>query len=300
MTPVPSKIIYQAISLYRGNFIQFFSLSLRSAVWAFVSVTSFLIIIVCLFLQAPVFEFLAQLSIQIPEEARYAAVWIVSIFLTLVLFVFASAQVHLKTALIGRLAYQCLIQEPESLAPISDLVKMRFWHFWMAEIYIGIIFAAVNRGINKWIPDPIWSMLIETLASTFIAGQYFLTSMLISVDLYTARQAWKNSEKQFGAYPIEISAILILTWLMTMPLYLLAFSPVITIAISEWNSSSEAGGLAQMFASATHIVQALALSSVLATVLHALVVPLWQSIKAVLYQAVNTRSILVENRETGN
>jgi hypothetical protein len=290
MAPVPSKIIYQAIALYRGNFIQFFWLSLRSAMWAFVAVASFVISIAGLF-SWPIFEFTAPPSPPISEDARYLVVLIVSVILTFVLFVFASAQVELKTALIGRLAYQHLIAQPESLAPIADVVKARFWHFWMAEVYIGVILTAMNRLIDRWVPDAIWSILLETFIYILISGQYFLTSMLISVDLDTARQAWRNSKKQFDAYPIEICAVLVFTWLMTLPLYLLALAPVIAIVNAEWNSFAETADFAQMFTAITHIVQAGGLSIVLTMILHALIIPLWQSIKAVLYQVVNTRSV---------
>jgi hypothetical protein len=289
MAPVPSKIIYQAIALYRGNFTLFFLLSLRSTLWAFISVASLATIVVSLFLQEPIVGLLAQLSIKIPEYSQYSLIFIIiSTVLSIALCIFASAQVQLKTALIGLLAYQSLTGQHKSLTPITEVIRMRFWHFWMAEIYIGIILGAVNRLIDRWISDPIWSSLIELLTYTLITGQYFLTSMLISVDLDTARQAWKGSKKQFESYPIEICATLILTWLMTVPLYLLAFSPAIAVLMAEWSNFE--GDLTQIFTSGFHLLQALGLSIVLATALHALVIPLWQSIKAVLYSVVNTRS----------
>jgi hypothetical protein len=182
-----------------------------------------------------------------------------------------------------------VIDRSEQLVPVPEVLRTRFWHFWLAEIYISIVTGGVNRLIDRFIPDSNWSLLIQILAGITITGQYFLTSMLIAVDRHTVRQALKDSRKQFEAYLVEICGIIIIAWLMTVPLYLLAFSPAIFFGMAEWNNSNSEN--ADMFASLVRVIQSVGISIVLATAIHALIVPLWQSIKAVLYGVINGRSL---------
>ncbi len=291
MTPSPLQVIYKAIALYRQNFLRFFMMSLGSTLWFLVSIASLFTIVVSLFLQEPVFEFLAQLSIKVPATSRTPIVSLISIGLTVILFVFGSARSQYQTDIIGRLAYQNLVPDRSKIfvVPITEVLRTRFWHFWLAEGYVSIVTGGVDCLIDRFIPDPNWSMLVQILAMITITGQYFLTSILIAVDLDTVRQALKDSRKQFDAHVIEICAILIITWLMTVPLYLLAFSPAIVVGMAEWNNSNAES--ADMFAAIVRALQAVGILIVLATAVHALVVPLWQSIKAVLYGVVNARAI---------
>jgi hypothetical protein len=299
MTLSPLQVIYRAIALYHQNFLRFFLRSLGSTFWFLVSIASLFTIVVGLFLREPVFEFLAQLSIKVPTDAQTPIVSLMSIGLTGILFVFASARSQYQTDIIGRLAYQDLvIDRSEQLVLVSEVLRTRFWHFWIAEGYVSIVMGGVNRLIDRFIPDPNWSLLIQILAGITITGQYFLTSILIAVDRDTVRQALKDSRKQFEAYLIEICGIIVIAWLVTVPLYLLAFSPAIVVGIAEWNNSNSEN--ADMFASIVRIIQSVGISIVLATVIHALIVPLWQSIKAVLYGFVNARSITVKSADAGN
>lgn len=278
----PWSIIHQAMTLYRANFIQYFQIALASSIWFLVcNLLWFILGIAGVLLMHPFA--LTILVLQFPNFATSLSLPIAGTLLIvmLVLGIFASAKGLSQQALIGLLAYQALIGLPEMLVVNTQRIRHKFWQFWLADIYINCSFSALSIVTSKWGG---WLILLSILLRVWLEARWFLLNLVIAVEQCNVRQSLRISKQQSAPDIIQIGFILVATWLLTMPLYLLAFSPAIAVWLTEWQHS-EMSPLAVN--PLVHLLQGLGLSIIFATLLHTLTIPLWQSVKAVLYRELN-------------
>ncbi|MBD2512866.1 hypothetical protein H6G91_37795 [Nostoc muscorum FACHB-395] len=275
----PWSIIHQAMTLYRVNFIQYFRIALTSTIWFLVSNLLWFILVIA----AVLFVYSFALITLVPQSQNFATsislpIAAILLIVMLDLGIFASAKGLSQQALIGLLAYQTLIGVSEMLVVNNQRIRHQFWQFWLADIYINCILYSLSIVTSKWGG---WLILLSVLLRVWLEARWFLSNLVIAVEQCNVRQSLRISKQQSAPYIIQIGFILVTTWLLTMPLYLLGFSPAIAVWLAEWQHS-EMSLLA--LNPLIHLLQGLGLSIIFATLLHTLTIPLWQSVKAVLYR----------------
>ncbi len=284
----PWRIIREASSIYRTNFPVFFRMALYSAAWFLAANVPWLFLVgvlfsLYLFLASPtVFSALfSHLPSGLLGHALIAAV--ILLIISLCLSPFTSAKGLLRQAAIAQLAYQILSGSPEPLKANLRLLQPRLWQFWLVEFYINGVLTAVGhltsslgeRLLGEWV---IWGLSIAI--QIWLMAQWFLTNLVIAVEQRNAQSSLRLSREWAKPHMLTICCLLIGTGGLTLPLYLLAFSPTIAVWLAEQSTLA----IAQLTpASLLHLLLALALSLILATLCHILTIPLWQSTKAVLY-----------------
>ncbi|MEH2323707.1 MAG: hypothetical protein V7K32_09065 [Nostoc sp.] len=275
----PWSIIHQGMTLYRANFIQYFQIALASSIWFLVcNLLWFILLITALLLIYP-FAFMTL----VPQSQNFASsislpIAGILLIIMLALGIFAWAKGLSQQSLIGLLAYQALIGQPEMLVVNTQRIRHQIWQFWLADIYINFILYSLSIVTSKWGG---WLILLSILLRVWLEARWFLSNLLIAVEQCNIRQSLRISKQQSASYIIQIGFILVATWFLTMPLYILAFSPAIAVWLAEWQHS-ELSLLA--LNPLIHLLQGLGLSIIFAILLHTLTIPLWQSVKAVLYR----------------
>ncbi|MCW5315480.1 hypothetical protein GTQ43_17185 [Nostoc sp. KVJ3] len=275
----PWSIIHQAMTLYRVNFIQYFQIALASTIWFLVCNLLWFILVIA----AVLFVYSFALITLVPQSQNFATsislpIAAILLIVMLALGIFASAKGLSQQALIGLLAYQTLIGVSEMLVVNNQRIRHQFWQFWLADIYINCILYSLSIVTSKWGG---WLILLSILLRVWLEARWFLSNLVIAVEQCNVRQSLRISKQQSAPYIIQIGFILVATWLLTMPLYLLGFSPAIAVWLAEWQHS-EMSLLA--LNPLIHLLQGLGLSIIFATLLHTLTIPLWQLVKAVLYR----------------
>lgn len=277
--PAPWSIIHQGITIYRANFPIFFKMSLYCNAWFLAANLPWLFLVgmlfvLYIFLTSPA-VFTALFS-YLPSGmlGHVLIATLVILIISLCLSPFTSAKGLLRQALIGQVAYQILVEQSETLQVNLHRLRPRLWQFWLAEVYINGVISAV---------EPMASRLGEWVVfalNIWLMAQWFLANFVIAVEDCNVTKSLRISRDLSKPHMLNICCILIGTWVLTLPLYLLAFSPAIAVWLVEKQNLAPAQLNTE---SLFHLMLALGLSIILATLFHTLTIPLWQSIKAVLY-----------------
>lgn len=286
----PWTIVHQAISIYRANFRQFFTLSLYATTWFIISNLTWLLFVASI-IAAPLYGLI--ILTYVPQSSfifNNLSMLFVLVILVLALSIYSSAKGLLQESIIGNIAYHYIIGQPILIKTAVQQNRRYLWRFWLAQFFINIpVYAIESFSASKGT----LLIIIGTLLATWIAGQSLLASLFISVNGCTAREALRMSKQQSKPYMVEIFLILIATSVLAIPLGLLGFSPAIFVWFSEWQDRTDS---MPNFESIPHLIQSLGLSIVLITILSSLIIPLLQSIEAVIY----TQIIVAPTRRSPN
>jgi hypothetical protein len=71
------------------------------------------------------------------------------------LFFVCVAYVLTETAVLSRLAYSEMIEQPESVKEVRSVLRRKKWYFLLLWMMVGIIMGAINMGLTavfQWIP----------------------------------------------------------------------------------------------------------------------------------------------------
>jgi hypothetical protein len=287
----PWKIIHEAISIYRHNFRHFLGLSLRANGWLLVPYLALLVTMggLCYFLVLLPFSFFMLTTWISPEYSGYTLMAIiVAIILTIAFLFFASAQGKLAEAVIGQSAHQYLIGKPATRAELVAELSPQRWQFWWAQFRIDAwlsFIAAIMTRFDGWIFE-----LLGIGLQCWVITTSFLSSILISEAGYQSRRALRMSNKIVMPHYFPVFGTWLLMAFLTSALYLLAWSPAIALlAINAQNLpdallNSDLG---------INFARSLGLSILLVAGVNVLTMPLWQSLKAVLYSALKVQSHLI-------
>lgn len=270
------SIIRQAIAIYRANFPLFLKMALCCNAWFLASYLPWLFLVsVLLALSVASYVFLASPSVfaalfsHLPSAVLIAAV--VILMISLCLSPFTSAKGLLRETLISQVAYQILIGQPETIRANLRHLRSRFWQFWLAEVYINGVLTAIGHLTSRLSEQLVlgeWLVLGLSIAiNIWVIAQWFLVNLVIAIEDCNVRQALRISRERSKPHMLTICCTLFSTGVLTVPLYLLAFSPAIAVWLAEKQN----------------FPLALGLSIILTVLSHTLAIPLWQSIKALLY-----------------
>lgn len=213
--------------------------------------------------------------------------------------IYGLAKMASINGMIGRLAYQEVVEQPESIPEARLRVKPRLWSFLLANILLGLIFfgiliiptiilgilAAIMGGLFAQGNPTIELVLVAVVFILVIAlvfGFIWFYSRLAFVDLAIAIDGIQEPTKAIGrswnltqGFVVKIQIIFFIAFLLTIPLSII--SNVGTLFLQ--NSST--GSIINLI---------LTVLTVILTVLTgALLLPFWQSIKAVIYYDLLTR-----------
>jgi hypothetical protein len=281
--PKPWSIINQSILIYRTNFRLFLRLTLHSTAWFLVS-NLLWVAGLGLFLVSPfaLFIFFSQSSgMQLGHLLAIAILLLIAIS---GLSIFTSAKGYLYQALIGKVAYQILSGQPETVQVDVRDMRGRMWQFWYSAVSINSGVLLVNNITAKF--EGGWMLLGITL-QVLVAAQWFLSDLIIAVERCNVGTSLRRSRAQTKSYFLQVGFILVIIWLLIAPLYLLSFSPAIAVWQLEWQTPEATLSTGEPI---LHLIQALGFSLILFTLIQTFTIPLWQSTKASLYQAIKASS----------
>jgi hypothetical protein len=301
------NVVSAAIRLFRSHLGQYLGISLKAVGWMCVPWIPLTIAII-LFVSAA-----ALSSSSSGNSVGLIAVGVLLIPVFLVLLVYCGARAITNEALIGRLAFQDLMNQPESTATGWQQIRKRLWHFWLARFMVGLIVFAVSAGMSilqnimTVVPSAMGGSggsngaaamllvlitLVMTLVSyglqLWIQARLFVPELPIAVEEnvtgdQSINRAWSLSKGHGG----RIAMIIFVAGLITVPLFLIGFIPAI-FAIFAMVPSMSSGGSPET-AVAFGFISLLGLGFLLALALSIFVMPFWQTIKAVVYYDLRSR-----------
>jgi hypothetical protein len=276
----PWTIIHQAISIYRANFRQLFTLSLYATTWFIIANLTWFLFVAAI-ITVPFFGLI--ISTSAPQSSlplNNLSILFGLAILVLALSIYSSAKGLLQEATIGNIAHQYIIGQPILTTTAFQHNRRHLWQFWLAQFFINIpLYAIESFSASKGI----LIVIIGTLLSIWIAGESLLVTLFISINGCTAREALRMSKQQSKPYMVQIFLILLSTSVLAIPLGLLGFSPAIFVWFREWQNQTDS---MLNFEPISHLIQSLGLSIILITMLGSLIAPLLQSIKAAIYTQI--------------
>jgi hypothetical protein len=225
-------------------------------------------------------------------------------YLWILVPIYGWAKYSAMMGMIARLAYQEVTEQPETTRDAQRHVKPRMWDFLVAGILVGlIIFGAIIPfsiiiGLvgalagfifnqNSAVGAVVGALLIIAALLLFVFGLLWLISRLFLVELplaveenvtatSTISRSWNLTKGFIG----RIQLVVLIGFLISVPILLvtniasLIFQTIIGAGLENAPSLAAIGGI---------------LSLPIAFAGGALMIPFWQSIKAVVYADLRVR-----------
>ncbi|MEM7553836.1 MAG: DUF975 domain-containing protein [Cyanobacteria bacterium P01_A01_bin.84] len=232
--------------------------------------------------------------------------------------IYGWAKFYMLNATISRLAYQELINKPESVTEAQNQNNDKFWGFWLAQFLVGLILFGVNLGTSIVQLTVIGILgailgqggqdggnfgvliisLINILLSVLGYGVYlwfyarvFIPELPLSIeDEIDASESISRSWDLTKGNVFRLQLVVIVAVLISLPLYVIAFVPFFFSIV--YFSAAIASITANSTGGETTIAVALALMGVgvlLLIIVSLLAAPFWQALKAVLYYDLRSR-----------
>lgn len=284
------NVVSAGLRLYGSHLKSYLGLAFLAYTWLFIPVAAFSIIIILLRLPP-----LIYLLIPVP-------------------FIYGLAKFYATLALISRLAYSELVEQPESVREASRAVNKRLWQFLfllllMLLLFLGVaigfviifgIVAFIVGGIfatslsavaqtNTF--NPIMGLVIFILALVFIVviftailwiqARFIIVELPLAIEdnvdaISTIGRSWDLTKSSVW----RIAAITFITYLITLPIQVpfTIASYFIQVSIQQAREGN------------TNYILLLTLANLAINFISfAIIVPFWQSIKAVLYCDLRSR-----------
>jgi uncharacterized membrane protein YozB (DUF420 family) len=242
---------------------------------------------------------------------------VVLIFGGIPLTIFCCAKAIYNETLITANAYGHLTNQPELMSQTHQRLRKMTWPFWLAKFLAGAILYVVSMGCSlvQQVILPLMSLGGENFAA--LAGILIVLVLLVqyglqfwlSIRLFVPEVilAIETDVKNVSSIPrswnltqgstLRIGGVLLVAFLITCPLYFLAIVPAMLIVAVMFPFSLFTGGMGasagatpeasfQLFAG---LGLAVLVYIVLLQLVQILVLPFWQSVKAVVYYDLRSR-----------
>lgn len=214
-------------------------------------------------------------------------------------------------AQISRLAFSELVNQPESVKTAEDRVISRMWSFLGLQILVSLILFATNFGLSivRGLIIGILSIILGNGGQDVSSSSPLLALIqLVVVLVTTAIYIWVYSRVMIPELPLaiegvdagtsisrswdltkgsvlRIQGVVLVAGLITFPIFILAFIPVMLfvapiLAASSTASPDTLGSAILLF------ILSIVIISLVAAVL---TMPFWQAIKAVIYYDLRSR-----------
>ncbi|MDJ0673944.1 MAG: DUF975 domain-containing protein [Calothrix sp. MO_167.B42] len=230
-------------------------------------------------------------------------------FLWFLIPIYGWAKAFTINAMISRLAFAELINQPESEKDCRSELNSRIWNFLVTQILVGLMIFGVNLLISilrniiigvanqPSIRNPIVSFLVVIVAQLggYIAylwfyARVFLPELPMAVEnTLDAGQAIARSWELTKGNVWRLQAIIFVASLITIPLVVIAGIPFIiamisisTIIVTNPDAMTNPAILNSFFLS-------IIIGIVLMLLVNAIINPFWQAIKAVIYYDLRAR-----------
>lgn len=254
------NVVTAAIQLFRSHFKQYVSLALRASLWGLV----------------PIYGWARSLMI---------------------------------LALISRLSFGDLIGQPESETEGREQLEGKKWEFLTLAILVGLISGGVAIGfyiilviaialgiavvavtgqqnmllIGLMIILGIIAILVFLVGITWIYSRLMICELPLAIESpSTSTSSISRSWQLTKNYVFRIQGIVIVSFLLSLPLYILTQSIAITFQLFLARFASRE--------SATFFFVAFIFSYLIGIGINLFILPFWQVIKAVIYYDVRNRS----------
>ncbi len=277
------NVVNAAISLYKSNFRDYFAVSLRSVSWLVLAILGIIPIVI-----------LASVFNNIGLTVLAVVAW-------LVLLVFCLAKYATNRGIISRLAYQQLINQPETVTSATLELANSHWKFLGLILWLGLFYFAavivtylalilsIGLGVlvGTQMPNPVGYTLAAIIIIAGVLGSiwllmrfysyFFIAELPIAVENCPGGLDSIGRSRQLSApFISRILVIVLIAFLITLPLNILANVPSFA-AIGQMNSNPGAYATLQV------------VSTILSLLLELFLVPFWQAIKSVIYFDLRSR-----------
>jgi hypothetical protein len=310
-TPSPVRplnignVVSAGLVLYRSNLKQYFGISLRANLWALPAVLAAL---------GLYFSGLALIFNSVRSSAsrvafaglepffelarRFSAAAPILNPILLVVALYCYAKYLANSALISRLAYQELANQPESISDASPKVLPRLWAYlrigleiglrlfglyillsFGGGIVIGILIGVTRSGASTPTQSPLFFILIIAIlyAMVWYYSRWIISEVPLAVEPgLGSSQSVKRSWELTAAAVGRVQAIMFIAFLVTIPIQAItSYLPRYALALIRLNISAP--------------LVASIISLAIGMIGGVLVLPFWQSIKAVMYYDLRSR-----------
>jgi hypothetical protein len=291
------NVVSAGVTLYKSNFQSYFFVALRSVGWIIVAMLSIIPI-----------SLIGGLLSQVIGQG-------LSVFLIVILwlgaFLFCLGKYAVNRAIISRMAYQQLINQPETVKDATLQLSASHWKFlrlalWLFLFMVIVVFLAyllllafalVGGVLGSQIQGPIGTLLAILFVLGGVIGaillvirfysSFFLSELPLAVEgraaaLESIGRSWQLS----SPFISRIILVVLVAFLVTLPLTVVANLPGMAAyvgiidQIKQASSNPEALNAAM---SSGNYVGLQFISVILSLLLELFVVPFWQAIKSVIY-----------------
>ncbi|BAZ28436.1 hypothetical protein NIES4074_08690 [Cylindrospermum sp. NIES-4074] len=272
-------VVTAGFRLYRSHPKSYFFLSLRVALWSLLPILFFVPAGVLLYLNAI-------------SNNNSPLAWLIVVVIGLGLYFYALGKSLVNAATISRLAFGELVNQPETVKAAHRQVAPRLWNFVLTVVLLFVIFLCLFIAFFVLMIIPLLNILLffPAIASLqWLAARFFIVDALLAIEdnldpTTTISRSWDLSK----GYGWRIVLILIVALLITIPIQIVVqlisrgiLQPVIQPLILEPNNVSTNTIVSFV------IVYILVLG--LGLLVNAVVLPFWQTIKAVIYYDLRSR-----------
>ncbi len=243
------------------------------------------------------------------------------LLLCIPLAIFCSAKVLYNETLIAANAYGHLTNQPELMPQTDQRLKRQTWIFWIVRFLVGLLMGAISIpfSILQQIVPAFGTLLGNSDQAGIFVGilflgmlalqygvQFWLSIRLLLPEIVLAIEeevqntssiprSWNLTQ----GHTLRIGAILLVAILITCPLYALTLIPAILLAmvllpLSMWAGlGASSSNVAPPTELVTQLFVGMAIVFVvymlLAQLMQIVVLPFWQTIKAVIYYDLRSR-----------
>ncbi len=293
------NVVSAGVTLYKSNFRDYFWASLRAVGWLFLG-------------------FLGLVPMgAVVGAINNAVVTLLAIIAWIGFLCFCLGKAAVNRAIISRLAYQQLANQPETMVEATRQLAPQHWKFlrlslWLVLFLIGVFILSylallVLGGLGVFLLTQIQGVVGGILCGILIlAGimaflwliirfysYWFVAELPLAVENRMEPLNSIGRSRQLATpFIVRIQLIIFVAFLITLPLSLLANAPTFASyslmmdQIRQAGSSPEA--LASLGQGSNYVILQIA-SIVLGFLLELFLVPFWQAIKSVVYFDLRSR-----------
>lgn len=285
------NVVSAGLRIYRDNFGNYFRIALLGYLWMFAPIIVFSVALA------------AIISIALGQSSGNIGLYVLVLVVGIVTLAYSSARFAAMSGLLARLAYKEVNEQPETVAEASRHTKPRMWSFWIAGILtvligltagiayvilygvvVGVATAiAGQNAVGLPIIATVLMLIVGILGFFWLSSRLFLFELPLAVEegVRAGGAIGKSWEIARGAVG-RIQLILLVSFLISIPIFI---ATVIVSSIVQAIIGGVLGNLSPEIAGVLLIIFSIA--SNLAS--GALMIPYWQSIKAVIYHDLKVR-----------
>jgi hypothetical protein len=283
-------IVSAAFQLYRSHLKQYLSIAVQATLWLLLPMLGLIV--------------LSGLgALMAATQSNLAGLIVLLIPAVIVLFIYCGTKAQVYWVLISWLAYGEMIQQPESTQAGRRLLLPRLWRFFRTLALVGLLGLLVSIGLYiaqlviTLVTSAIFGSesplsgliaLIVSLASTglslWFSARWFLPELAVAVENSTALNSIERSWDLTKGQAIRVMTVLFIGGLITLPLYVLAFVPLVLALIASYASLASGNESAII-----GVIVGIALSLLLVLAISLFVTPFSQTLKAVMYYDLRSR-----------